>query len=85
MSDLLPGLRGSIAKHGTQAGTDAADEKHTTIGFEGSKTEGGEPEIMVSVDHERQGEKVSVGFGAWFKRKFMRGGSSAGVKGQIKF
>lgn len=64
----------------------AEAEKHTTIALEGSKAEGGQPaEATISVDTEHDSGRVTWGIGAWFKRKFQRGGSSAGVKGKIEF
>lgn len=64
----------------------AEAEKSTTIGIEAAKAEGGSPaETTISVDSRHDTGRVSWGIGAWFKRKFTRGGTSAGVKGEIKF
>lgn len=64
----------------------AEGEKHTTVGIDGALPGDGKPgEATVSVTSEHDGDKVSWSVGAWFRRVFTRGGSSAGVKGQIKF
>ena len=64
----------------------AEAEKATTIALEGSKAEGGEPaDVTVSIDTAGSSRWFAWGVGAWVRRKFQRGGTSGGVKGEIKF
>jgi len=78
-------MSGPITNSGTKLAK-AEAEKHTTIGLEGAKAEGGQPaEATASITTEHEGEKVSWSLGAWFKRKFQRDGNSGGLKGEIKF
>jgi hypothetical protein len=61
-------------------------KKATTIAIEGGLPEGGAPgEVTTSITTEKDAGKITWSVGAWFKRKFQRGGTSAGVKGEIKF
>ncbi len=61
-------------------------EKHNTLGFEASKAEGGEPaEATVTLSTAGSTTWFDWGVGAWVRRKFQRGGTSTGVKGEIKF
>lgn len=63
-----------------------AKEAGTTVALEASKAEGAEPaEATVTVETSGRWRKLVWGAGVWVKRKFTRGGTSAGVKGEIKF
>ena len=58
----------------------------TKIAFDASLPEGGAPaEANVSVGTEVTKGRFSLGVAAWFRRKFMHDGNSAGLKGEIKF
>lgn len=61
--------------------------KHATkIAFDASLPEGDAPgEANVEVGVEAKKGRFDFGIAAFFKRKFQRGGTSAGVKGEIKF
>lgn len=61
-------------------------QRHTTVDVEASLPEGGAPaEATVTVGTAGSTRWFDWGASAWFRRKFQRGGSSAGVKGEIKF
>lgn len=68
-----------------KSGEKFANEAGTTIGLEASKPEGQTGEVTASVTHAGETAKASWGITAWFKRKFQRGGSSAGLRGEVKF
>ena len=58
----------------------------TKIAFDASLPEGSAPgEATVEVGTEIKKGRFDLGIAAWVKRKFMRGGTSAGVRGEIKF
>jgi hypothetical protein len=79
-------MSGPISKSGEKFAKEEAEKPHTTVGVAGALPEGNQPaEATVSVTSEHDGDKVSWSVTGWFKRKFMRGGSSAGVSGEIKF
>lgn len=74
-----------ILKSGEKFATEEA-KRTTTIEFEAEKAEGGAPaEATITVGTEGSTRWFDWGVGAWFKRKFQRGGSSTGVKGKIEF
>lgn len=81
MTDPLKPITASGEKFAREEG-----KRTTTIGFEAEKAEGGAPaEATVTVGTEGSTSRFDWGVGAWVKRKFQRGGTSAGVKGEIKF
>lgn len=57
----------------------------TTMALEASKPEGQPGEVTASVGTEIERPRWSLSVAAWFKRKFTHGGTSAGVKGEMKF
>lgn len=59
----------------------AEAQKSTTIAVEGSKDEG----ATVSLTTAHEGKKVSWAVTAWVKRMFGRGGTSGGLRGEVKF
>lgn len=59
----------------------AEAEKHTTVAVEGTLADG----VTGSITTGGETERVAWSVGAWVKRTFQRGGTSAGVKGEIKF
>lgn len=63
-----------------------AQEAGTTVALEASKAEGAAPaEATVSIETAGRWRKLVWGAGVWVKRKFTRGGTSAGVTGKIEF
>lgn len=62
-------------------------KKHATkIAFDASLPEGSAPgEASVEVGVDAKKGRFDLGLSAWVKRKFMRGGTSAGIKGEVKF
>lgn len=58
----------------------AKAETQTTITVEGTKTD-----ATASVTSAHDGERVSWSLTAWVKRKFQKGGTSGGVKGEVSF
>ena len=60
---------------------DAEDKHENRVTLEGSKADG----VTVGFDSVHEGEKVSWSIGAWFRRKFQRGGTEVGAKGEVKF
>ena len=84
MTDILK----SGEKFAKLEGAKAADEqKHhsTSVTFAGDKPQDGPGSVTIGVKHEHQGEHVTVSAEGWFRRVFRPGGSSAGVKGEVKF
>ena len=59
----------------------AEEAKRTTIAVEGTKADG----VTGSITTSGGNDKVAWSFGAWVRRKFQRGGTSGGIKGEIKF
>ncbi len=58
----------------------------TTIAVEGELPRPGAPgEVTTSIATAHEGERMSWRLTAWFKRKFQRGGSSGGLKGEVEF
>lgn len=84
MPDQLPPegpIRASLEKFATEEA-----EKHTTIDVDASKAEGDSPaEATVTIGTGGEKGRVEWGVAAWVRRKFQPGGTSAGVKGEIKF
>lgn len=57
----------------------------TTIGLEAQKPEGGPAEATVTLGTAGSTRWFDWGAAGWIRRKFQRGGTSTGVKGEIKF
>lgn len=68
-----------------KSGEKFAKEAGTTIAVEAEKPQGQNGEVAASVTHAGETEKASWGFTAWVKRRFQKGGTSAGVKGEVRF
>ena len=88
MSDKLTSLNlsGPIAASGEKFAKEAALEPHTKIGIEGNLPEGGGAgDATISITEHGETDRIAWSFGGWVKRVFKRGGTSAGVKGEIDF
>jgi hypothetical protein len=74
-------IRASLDKFAKQEA-----EKHNTIDFEATKAGGGVPaEATVTLGTSGSSKWFDWGVGAWVRRKCQPGGTSVGVKGEIKF
>jgi hypothetical protein len=73
-------IRASLDKFAKQEA-----ERHTTLGIEATKAVDGPAEATVTLSTAGSTSWFDWGVGAWVRRKFQRGGTSGGVKGEIKF
>ncbi len=75
----------SILKSGEKFAKEEAT-RATTLGVEGQLPGSGAPgEVTTTIATSGSTKWFDWMGGAWIKRKFQRGGTSAGVKGEIKF
>lgn len=74
----------SILESGKKFAKEEA-KRTTTLGFEAEKAEGGTPSATVTVGTAGSNSWFDWGVAGWVKRQFKRGGTSAGVKGEVRF